>query len=164
MYDFLSVSPLWHLQKMSKSLFTSYLSARWRITLGVAVILLLLVAVTWPSDPPAFEALGDTGASKYLQSISGKISNALPDWPSSHGNGGGSAEWPGMGKEHSTSYGGKVGIGIEVDEETSPHSIPPTIKEGSDSHVWWPHPIGNLADGEATELQRTQSLSRLPQP
>jgi hypothetical protein len=59
-------------------MFTQHSSSRRRIALGIAVLFLLLVAVTWPRDDdgPAFD-------SRYFHSITGKISGALPDWSSS---------------------------------------------------------------------------------
>jgi hypothetical protein len=57
-------------------MFTQFLTARWRVALACAVLLLLIAAVTWLKDMHTFH-------SEYLDSITGKISNALPDWASS---------------------------------------------------------------------------------
>jgi hypothetical protein len=57
-------------------MFKQFLTARWRVALACAVLLLLIAAVTWPKDMHTFH-------SEYLDSITGKISNTLPDWTSS---------------------------------------------------------------------------------
>ena len=124
---------------MSTSLFTSYLTARWRITLSVGAVLLFLIALNWQYDVPGFDSSEDGTASRYLQGLTGKISDAFPDWGSSNTNGEVIGDWDGYDeqepappKEHAVPT---TGTSSRPEAKPSAVGSSTTVTQGSDSHV-----------------------------
>lgn len=149
---------------MSTSLFTGYLTARWRITLGVGAVLLFLIALTWQYDVPDFDASEDGSASRYLQGFTGKISNALPDWASSKSNGEESAdgneydqEEPAPPKEFAVPT---RGTGPQPEAKPSAHGVPPTVQQSTDSHVSYSVHSEHLTDHDICRATMSQKSTQ----
>ena len=97
------------------------------------------MALTWQYDVPDFDASEDGSASRYLQGLTGKIPNALPDWASSKTNEEVSTDWddyddeePAPPKDHAV---GTTAFKPEPEAEPSAIGTLPTVKNGSDSPV-----------------------------
>ena len=107
--------------------------------MGVGAVLLFLIALTWQYDVPEFDASEDSSASRYLQGLTGKLSNALPDWTSSKSNG---EESTGEDEYHQEETAPLKDFAVSTtvirplsEAKPSDSGVSPTVQQNTDSHV-----------------------------